>query len=162
MRAEFLTALQLSLSTRDGEPFFTLTRVRLSGADVVILASLPIAGCTLAADAVAGSADRKRPFTALVSIRTGFAASAMFASVQLQHPLVAPDAACYLISAGGITASLGIIAATFPLLARITGPEVARNEWPLKPVSAAGCMPSRPPVRAAVPHNGSGRPGACR
>lgn len=26
MRAEFLTALQLSLSTRDGEPFFTLTR----------------------------------------------------------------------------------------------------------------------------------------
>ena len=62
----------------------------------------------------------------------------------------------------GITASLGIIAATFPLLARITGPEVARNEWPLKPVPAAGCMPSRPPVRAAVPHNGSGRPGACR
>jgi len=26
MRAEFLTALQLSLSTRDGEPFFSLTR----------------------------------------------------------------------------------------------------------------------------------------
>jgi hypothetical protein len=29
---------------------------------------------------------------------------------------------------GGIVVSLGIIAATFPLLARITGPEVARNE----------------------------------
>jgi hypothetical protein len=28
----------------------------------------------------------------------------------------------------GILAALGIIAATFPLLARITGPEVARNE----------------------------------
>jgi hypothetical protein len=30
--------------------------------------------------------------------------------------------------AGGVIVSLGIIAATFPLLARITGPEVARNE----------------------------------
>jgi hypothetical protein len=36
--------------------------------------------------------------------------------------------ACYLITAGGFLAALGIIAATFPLLARITGPEVARNE----------------------------------
>ena len=36
--------------------------------------------------------------------------------------------AYYLLTAGGILAALGIIAATFPLLARITGPEVARNE----------------------------------
>ena len=55
-------------------------------------------------------------------------ASAMFASAQLRHPLVAPGAVYYLIIAAGIAASLGIIAATFPLLARITGPEVARNE----------------------------------
>ena len=33
-----------------------------------------------------------------------------------------------VITAGGILVSLGIIAATFPLLARMTGPEVARNE----------------------------------
>lgn len=65
--------------------------------------------------------------TAAVSICTGFAASAMFASAQLEHPLIPPDAAYYLIAAG-ITVSLGIIAATFPLLAHITGPEVARNE----------------------------------
>jgi hypothetical protein len=124
-------------------------------ADVVILVSLPIAGCTLAASVAAGLADRKRPFSLLrltgarlamlrrvvalesavpllavaaVAIGTGFAASAMFASAQLRHPLVAPGAAYYLITAAGMAASLGIIAATFPLLARITGPEVARNE----------------------------------
>ena len=65
---------------------------------------------------------------AAVSIGAGFAASAMFTTVQLQHPLVAPDAAYYLFTAAGIAASLGIIAATFPLLRRITGPEAARNE----------------------------------
>jgi hypothetical protein len=123
--------------------------------DVVILASLAIAGCTLAASVAAGLADRKRPFSLLrltgarlgllrrvvalesavpllvvaaVSIGVGFGASALFVSVQLQHPLVAPGTAYYLLTAAGIAASLGIIAATFPLLRRITGPEVARNE----------------------------------
>ena len=47
---------------------------------------------------------------------------------QLQHALVAPDTAYYLFTAAGIAASLGIVAATFPLLRRITGPEAARNE----------------------------------
>ena len=65
---------------------------------------------------------------ATVSIGTGFAGAAMFASDAIQHPMVAPGAAYYLLTAGGILVSLGIIAATFPLLARITGPEVARNE----------------------------------
>jgi hypothetical protein len=124
-------------------------------ANTVILVSLLIAGCTLAAGIAAGLADRKRPFSLLrltgarlamlrrvvalesavpllavaaVAIGTGFAAAAMFASLQQQHPMVAPGAAYYLITAGGILAALGIIAATFPLLARITGPEVARNE----------------------------------
>jgi hypothetical protein len=41
---------------------------------------------------------------------------------------VAPGAAYYLITAGGILAALGVIAATFPLLERMTGPEAARNE----------------------------------
>jgi hypothetical protein len=124
-------------------------------ANTVILVSLPIAGCTLAAAIAAGLADRKLPFSLLrltgarlatlrrvvalesavpllavaaVAIGTGFGAAAMYASVAEQHPMVAPGAAYYLITAGGILVSLGIIAATFPLLARITGPEVARNE----------------------------------
>ena len=124
-------------------------------ADVVILVSLPVAGCTLAVSIAAGLADRMRPFSmmrlagaplgglrrvvalesavpllavAAVAIGTGFGVSAMYATMQLAHPLVAPDAAYYLLTAAGIAVSLGIIAATFPLLRRITGPEVARNE----------------------------------
>jgi hypothetical protein len=124
-------------------------------ANTVILVSLPIAGCTLAASIAAGLADRKRPFSMLrltgarlamlrrvvalesavpllavaaVAIGTGFAASAEYASVAQHYPMVAPGAAYYLITAGGILVSLGIIAATFPLLKRITGPEVARND----------------------------------
>ena len=124
-------------------------------ANAVILVSLPIAGCTLAAGIAAGLADRKRPFSLLrltgarlatlrrvvalestvpllavaaVAIGTGFGAAAMYVSLEMQHPMVAPGLAYYLITAGGILAALGIIAATFPLLARITGPEVARNE----------------------------------
>jgi len=124
-------------------------------ANVVILVSLPIAGCTLAAAIAAGLADRKRPFSllrltgarlamlrrvvaletavpllagAVLAIGTGFGATAMYADLVMQHPLVAPGAAYYLITAGGVLAALGIIAATFPLLERITGPEVARNE----------------------------------
>jgi hypothetical protein len=124
-------------------------------ANTVILVSLPIAGCTLAAAIAAGLADRKRPFSLLrltgarlatlrrvvalesavpllavaaVAIGTGFGAAAEYASVAQHYPMAAPGVAYYLITAGGILVSLGIIAATFPLLARITGPEVARNE----------------------------------
>jgi hypothetical protein len=91
-------------------------------ANVVILVSLPIAGCTLLEGAVPLLS------VAAVAIGTGFGAAAMYASEAQQHPMVAPGAAYYLLTAGGIVVSLGIIAATFPLLARITGPEVARNE----------------------------------
>jgi hypothetical protein len=123
--------------------------------NVVILASLVIAGCALAASVVGGLADRKRPFsllrltgarlamlrrvvtletavpllaTAAVSIGIGFAASAMYASAELHHPLVAPGTAYYALTTAGIVAALAILVGTFPLLARITGPEVARNE----------------------------------
>ena len=124
-------------------------------ANVVILVSLAIAGCTLAAGIAAGLADRKRPFSllrltgarlgtlrrvvglegavpllavAVVAIGTGFGGAAMNAALQQGHPIAAPGAAYYLITGGGILVALGIIAATFPLLARITGPEAARNE----------------------------------
>ena len=124
-------------------------------ANTVILVSLPIAGCTLAAGIAGGLADRKRPFSllrltgarlamlrrvvalesavpllagAVVAIGIGFGATAMYANLVMQRPLVAPGPAYYLITAGGILAALGIIAATFPLLTRTTGPEVARND----------------------------------
>ena len=124
-------------------------------ANVVILVSLPIAGCTLVTGIAAGLADRKRPFSLLrltgarlatlrrvvvlegavpllaaaaVAIGTGFAGAAMYAPMSQNRPMVAPGAAYYLLTAGGIILSLAIIAATFPLLTRITGPEAARNE----------------------------------
>jgi len=124
-------------------------------ADLVVLLSLPIAGCTLAASVAAGLADRKRPFSMLrltggslgmlrrvvllesavplltvaaFSIGTGFLAAALFAKSQLSYSLVPPEATYYLLTGAGVAVSLGIIAATFPLLTRITGPEVARNE----------------------------------
>ncbi|MDQ2811627.1 MAG: ABC transporter permease [Actinomycetota bacterium] len=123
-------------------------------ADVVVLISLIIAGCTLAASVAAGLAERKRPFsllrltgtplgllrhvvalesavpllvTAVIAIGLGFAAAAVYAATQI-GPFAAPGAAYYIITGAGIALSLGIIAATMPLLRRITGPEVARNE----------------------------------
>ncbi|HEY1626775.1 MAG TPA: FtsX-like permease family protein [Streptosporangiaceae bacterium] len=124
-------------------------------ADVVILTALPIAGCTLAASLAGGLADRKRPFSllrltgaplgmlrrvvtlesavpllgvAVISIAAGFGASALFLRAQMGYTLSWPGAAYYLMTAAGVVLSLAIIAATFPLLARITGPDVARNE----------------------------------
>jgi hypothetical protein len=124
-------------------------------ANTVILVSLPIAGCTLAAGIAAGLADRKRPFSMLrltgarlamlrrvvalesavpllavaaVAMGTGFGATATYTYLEMRHAMVAPGAAYYLITAGGMLAALGIVAGTFPLLERMTGPEVARNE----------------------------------
>ena len=86
-------------------------------ANVVILISLLIAGCTLATGIAAGLADRKRPFSLLrltgarlgtlrrvvalegavpllsvaaVAIGAGFAGAAMFASEAQNHPMVRP------------------------------------------------------------------------
>ncbi|HEY2579993.1 MAG TPA: FtsX-like permease family protein [Streptosporangiaceae bacterium] len=124
-------------------------------ANVMILASLPIAGCTLAVSIAGGLTDRKRPFSllrlsgaplgmlrrmvalegavpllvvAVVSTGLGFLASELFLKAQLGYSIRPPGAEYYGIVAAGVAASLGIIAATFPLLNRITGPEVARNE----------------------------------
>jgi hypothetical protein len=124
-------------------------------ADVVILGSLTIAGCTLATGVAGGVADRKRPFSLLrltgarlvmlrrviilesavpllaiaaVAIGTGFGASAMYAAMEMELSLVSPGAAYYVLVAAGIVLALGLIAATFPLLRRITGPETARSE----------------------------------
>ncbi|MFJ2866578.1 FtsX-like permease family protein [Kitasatospora sp. NPDC087314] len=123
-------------------------------ANVVLLTTLPIAGCSLAVSVVAGLSDRRRPFAMLrltgaplrllqrviglesalpllvvsaIAIGTGFAAAAMFLKAQMQYDLVSPGAPYYGLTAFGLVASLGIIASTLPLLKRITGPEAARN-----------------------------------
>jgi hypothetical protein len=124
-------------------------------ADVVILTSLPIAGCSLAVAVIAGLAERKRPFSLLrltgaplgvlrrvvafesavpllvisvISIGVGFLSAGMFLRSQLNQSLVAPSASYYGIVVLGVAASLGLIASTLPVLRRITGPETARNE----------------------------------
>jgi hypothetical protein len=124
-------------------------------ASVMILVSLPVAGCTLAVSVVAGLSDRKRPFSllrltgapismlrrvvalesavpllavAVVSTGAGFLAAALFLRSQEHYSLQPPGAGYYLVVLAGLAASLGIIASTFPLLNRITGPATARNE----------------------------------
>jgi predicted lysophospholipase L1 biosynthesis ABC-type transport system permease subunit len=124
-------------------------------ANVVIIASLPIAGVTLAVSVVAGLNERKRPFSLLrltgaplrvlqrvvliesalpllaaaaVSIGTGFLAAYLFLRSQLSETLQPPSPAYYAVVAAGLLASLAIIASTLPVLRRVTGPETARNE----------------------------------
>jgi hypothetical protein len=124
-------------------------------ADVVILTSLSVAGCTLATGVAGGLVDRKRPFSllrltgarlgmlrrvvvlesavpllavAVVAIGIGFGASAMYAVTEIGLGLVAPSAAYFVLTAAGLALALALIATTFPLLRRITGPETARSE----------------------------------
>jgi predicted lysophospholipase L1 biosynthesis ABC-type transport system permease subunit len=121
---------------------------------VVIIASLVIAGCSLAVSVAAGVSDRKRPFsllrltgvqlgvlrrvvaleaavplllTAVVAVGTGLLGAELFLRSQLGESLRAPGLGYFVIVVAGLIASLGIIAATLPLIERITGPEVARN-----------------------------------
>ncbi len=124
-------------------------------ANVVILMSLPIAGCSLAASIAAGLSDRRRPFSllrlagvpvavlrrvvalesvvplliaAVVSTAMGFLAAQLFLRSQLGYTLRPPGIGYYLIVVAGLVVSLGIIASTLPLLTRMTGPDVVRNE----------------------------------
>jgi hypothetical protein len=124
-------------------------------ANVVILTSLPIAGCSLAVSIAGGLSDRRRPFSllrltgvplrvlrrvivlesavpllvgAVVAIGTGFLAAQLFLQSQEHYSLRAPGVGYYAVVLAGLAASLGIIASTLPVLRRITGPETARNE----------------------------------
>jgi hypothetical protein len=124
-------------------------------ADVVILASLPIAGCSLAVTVAAGLSERRRPFgllrlagtplpvlrrvvalesavpmlaVAAVAVGVSFLASAMFLRSQLGETLQPPSGGYYAAVAGGVLASVAIIASTLPLLSRLTGPENVRND----------------------------------
>jgi predicted lysophospholipase L1 biosynthesis ABC-type transport system permease subunit len=124
-------------------------------ADVIIVASLIIAACSLAVNIAAGLGERKRPFSLLrltgvstgvlhrvvalesatplllvaaVSIVVGLASAALYLHSQVGIAFQAPGIAYWATVLGGLAASLAIIATTFPLLNRMTGPEVARND----------------------------------
>ena len=124
-------------------------------AAVVIFASLPIAGCSLAVSVIAGLTDRKRPFSLLrltgvplgvlrrvvalesavpllavaaLAIGAGLLGAQLFLTAQMGYDLHPPGLTYGAIVTGGLLLSLGVIAATFPLLRRITGPETARSE----------------------------------
>jgi hypothetical protein len=123
--------------------------------DVVIVASLIIAACSLAVNIASGLSERKRPFSLLrltgvptallhrvvalesalplllvaaVSIVVGLVSAALYLHSQVGIAFSIPGIAYWATVIGGLAASLAIIASTFPLLNRITGPEVARNE----------------------------------
>ena len=123
--------------------------------DVVIVASLIIASCSLAVNIASGLSERKRPFSLLrltgvptallhrvvalesalplllvaaVSIVVGLVSAALYLHSQVGIAFSIPGIAYWATVIGGLAASLAIIASTFPLLNRITGPEVARNE----------------------------------
>ncbi|MEU0555738.1 FtsX-like permease family protein [Dactylosporangium sp. NPDC006015] len=124
-------------------------------AAVIIFASLPIAGCSLAVAVIAGLTDRKRPFSLLrltgvplavlrrvvalesavpllaaaaLAIGAGLLGAQLFLKAQMDYTLHPPSPTYAAIVAGALLMSLAIIAATFPLLRRITGPETARSE----------------------------------
>jgi hypothetical protein len=123
--------------------------------DVIVVASLIIAACSLAVNIAAGLGERKRPFTLLrltgvptavlhrivalesalplllvaaVSIVVGLVSAALYLSSQVGIAFRIPGIAFWATVFGGLAASLAIIASTFPLLNRMTGPEVARSE----------------------------------
>ncbi len=123
--------------------------------DVTIVASLIIAACSLAVNVAAGLGERKRPFSLLrltgvptallhrvvalesalplflvaaVSIVVGLVSAALYLHSQVGIAFSMPGIAYWATILVGLAASLAIIASTFPLLNRITGPEVARND----------------------------------
>lgn len=65
---------------------------------------------------------------AAVSIAVGLVSAALYLHSQVGIAFEVPGAAYRGTVAGGLAGSMAIIASTFPLLDRITGPEVARNE----------------------------------
>jgi hypothetical protein len=122
--------------------------------DVIIVASLLIAACSLAVNIVAGLGERKRPFSLLrltgvptallhrvvalesalplflvaaVSIAVGLVSAALYLHSQVGIAFSLPGIGYWATVLGGLAASLAIIASTFPIINRITGPEVARN-----------------------------------
>jgi uncharacterized membrane protein len=63
-----------------------------------------------------------------VSIVVGLISAALYLHSQVDVAFRFPGIGFWTTVVGGLAASLAIIASTFPLLDRMTGPEVARNE----------------------------------
>ncbi|MGC4893130.1 FtsX-like permease family protein [Micromonospora sp. DT31] len=124
-------------------------------ADVVVVAGLALAGCSLAVGVAAGLSERKRPFSllrlsgapvrllrrvvalesavplltvAVVAVGMGLVAAHLFLRAQMDYDLRTPGIGFAAVVAVGLLGSLAVIAATLPLLERITGPETARSE----------------------------------
>jgi predicted lysophospholipase L1 biosynthesis ABC-type transport system permease subunit len=116
---------------------------------------LIVAACSLAVNIAAGLSERRRPFSLLrltgvptavlrrvvalesalplllvasVSIVVGLLAAALLLRSQLDFAFRVPGIAYWATVVFGLAASLAIIASTFPLLSRMTGPEVARTD----------------------------------
>ena len=129
--------------------------------DVVIVASLIIAACSLAVNIAAGLGERKRPFSLLrltgvptallhrvvalesalplllvaaVSIVVGLVSAALYLHSQVGIAFSIPGIAYWATVIGGLAASLAIIASTFPLLNRITGTRGSAKRVKLTPV----------------------------
>jgi hypothetical protein len=124
-------------------------------ADVVIIASLALAGCSIAVSVAGGLTDRRRPFSLLrltgVSLGTlrqvvgiegalplllssvlasavGVISAGLFVSAQMGEHLQLPGASYYLVVLAGLVAAGAVVASTLPLLRRVSGPETARND----------------------------------
>ncbi len=123
-------------------------------AEVVILASLVIAGCSLAVGVAGGVADRRRPFgllrlsgvplgvlrrvvaletvlplvvTAAVAAGAGLLVADLFVQAQMERSITLPGLGFLVALLVGLGVALGVVASSFPLLARLTGPDSARD-----------------------------------
>jgi hypothetical protein len=64
----------------------------------------------------------------VISSGLGLVAAELFLRSELNVTLRVPGVAYYVIVLAGLAASLGVIASALPVIQRVTGPEVARNE----------------------------------
>jgi hypothetical protein len=65
---------------------------------------------------------------AVLSAATGLLGAELFLRSQLSVSLRWPGLLYFVVVLAGIIVSIGLIVSTFPLIARITGPETARSE----------------------------------
>jgi len=123
--------------------------------DVGTLLTLLIAGCSLAVAVATGLLERKRPFTLLrvtgaplrdlraivlleaalpllvmsvASALLGLLVSNLILRALLKISVAAPSGTYYALVACGVAGALAIVAATLPLLSRLTSPDTVRFE----------------------------------
>jgi hypothetical protein len=106
--------------------------------EVIIIASLLIAGCSLLRltgvpvgvlrRIVVLEAALPLLVAAVLSAAVGLFGAELFLRSQLSVSLRWPSLLYFIVVLAGIVGSLGLILSTLPLIERITGPEVARSE----------------------------------